>query len=192
MTTTKRCAVYTRVSTAEQKADLQLDELRQYAKFKKWQIVGTFSDTISGIRDKRPALDRMMAEARKGAFDVILIWKFDRFARNTRFLLEAVEEFQSLGLDFTSLQDNVDTSTSMGKAVVTILGAIAELERSTLTERVRAGQRAAMRRGVRFGRPRAEVNAAKVKELRRAGLSWRAVGAELNLATDTCRKALEQ
>jgi DNA invertase Pin-like site-specific DNA recombinase len=181
----KRVAIYTRVSTGDQNADLQKNELTEYCQWRKWQIVETYSDVMSGAKNKRPALDRLMADARRGRFDIVLCWKFDRFARNTRFLLESLEEFDELGIDFVSTQDSVDTSSSTGKAMFTILGAIAELERSTIKERVIAGQKAAKRRGVRFGRPSAHVDTDRAHKLRTEGLSWREVAAKMKVPKDT-------
>lgn len=181
----KRVGIYIRISTNDQKTALQNDELPEYCKYRKWQIVETYTDTVTGSKDRRPNLDRLMADAHRRKFDVVLIWKFDRFARNTRFLLEAVETFLALGIDFVSFTENLDTSTPMGKTVVTILGALAELERSNIRERVIAGQRAAKRRGVKFGRPMAEIDRAAVNKLRAEGQSWRAIAAQLDVAKNT-------
>jgi len=181
----KRAAIYCRISTSDQRPDLQENELREYCQFRKWDIVEAFTDTISGAEDRRPALDRMLAEARRGRFDVIVVWRFDRFARSTSHLLRSLEEFQSLGIDFVSLRESVDTSTPTGKAVFTIIAAIAELERSTIRERVIAGQKAARRRGVRFGRPTVEVDVEAVRKLRDRGLSWRSVSAKIGVPKDT-------
>ena len=137
------------------------------------------------LKDKRPALDRLMADVRRGKFDVVLVWKFDRFARSTSHLLRALEEFKSLSVDFVSLSESIDTSSPAGKAMFTILGAIAELERSTIRERVIAGQKAAKRRGVRFGRPSVEVDTDRALKLRKQGLSWRDVSEEVGVAKDT-------
>ena len=188
----KRVAIYTRISTGEQQDAMQKDELPTYATFRKWEIAGVYSDTISGSKDKRPALDRLMADVRRGKFDVVLVWKFDRFARSTRFLLEALELFQQLGVDFVSLHENIDTSTSTGKAMFTIIGAIAELERSSIKERCDAGRRAAVRRGVKFGRPAVEVNTSKVRSLRESGLSLRAIGIKVGVSHETVAKLLAQ
>lgn len=181
----KRVAVYVRVSTADQNADLQRTELAEYCAFRKWEIVSVYSDVMSGSKDRRPALNQLMVDAKRGKFDAVAVWKFDRFARSTRFLLEALEVFNSLGIDFVSLQENIDTSTSIGKALFTIISAIAELERATIVERVRAGQRAAKRRGVEFGRPTRDVDPAEVAKLRAEGKSWRAIAAQLDIAKNT-------
>jgi DNA invertase Pin-like site-specific DNA recombinase len=185
-----RAAIYVRISTGDQNPALQRDELPAYCTRRGWQISETYEDHISGRKDKRPNLDRLMADARRRKFDVVICWRFDRFARSTSHLLRALEEFQSLGIDFVSLQEAIDTSTPAGKMVFTVLGAVAELERSIITERVRAGQRAAKRRGVRFGRPSTEVPVDRISRLRRAGLSWRAIATQTGLAKDTLRRAV--
>ena len=181
----KRVAIYVRVSTSDQNPDLQRSELTEYCGFRKWEIVKIYSDVMSGSKDRRPSLDQLMADARRGRFDGLVVWKFDRFARSTRFLLEALELFNSLAIDFVSLQENIDTSTSIGKALFTIISAIAELERATIVERVRAGQRAAKRRGVRFGRPTREVDPIEVAKLRAEGRSWRSIAGVVGVAKDT-------
>jgi DNA invertase Pin-like site-specific DNA recombinase len=164
-----KVAIYTRVSTADQNADLQQTELNEYASFRKWNVAGVYADTISGAKDKRPALDRLMADAKRGKFDVIAVWRFDRFARSTSHLLRALEEFAALGIDFVSLKESIDTSTPTGKMIFTVLAAVAELERSTIRERVVAGQKAAKRRGVRFGRPQVQVDIREIETLRKQG-----------------------
>jgi len=181
----KRVAAYVRISTGEQNADMQVNELTEYAQFRKWETVETYSDKMSGAKDKRPALDRLMADARRGKFDVVAVWRFDRFARSTSHLLRALEEFAALGIDFVSLKESIDTSTPTGKMIFTVLAAVAELERSTIRERVVAGQRAAKRRGVRFGRPAVHVDTDRVLKLRGKGLSWRAVAEATGVAKDT-------
>lgn len=186
----KRAVIYTRVSTGDQNPDLQRNELLEYCQFRKWQIVEAYSDVMSGSKDRRPALDKLMADARRGKFDVVVVWKFDRFARSTSHLLKALEEFSALGIDFVSLQETIDTSTPTGKMVFTVLAAVAELERATIVERVRAGQKAAKRRGVRFGRPCVEVDADQARKLRSKGLSWRAISAEMGIPKDTVRRAI--
>jgi DNA invertase Pin-like site-specific DNA recombinase len=131
-----------------------------------------------------------MADARRGKFSVIAVWRFDRFARSTSHLLRALEEFSSLGIDFVSVTEAIDTSTPAGRMVFTVLGAVAELERSIIRERVVAGQRAAKRRGVKFGRPVVAVDAAEVRRLRGEGLSWRAIAAEIGVPKDTLRRSV--
>jgi len=149
-----RAALYLRVSTAEQKPDLQYDGLRGYAARAGLDVVQDYCDVaVSGRREGRPQLNALMAVARNQEIDCVLVWKFDRFARSTRHLLVALEEFDHLGVRFVSVQDQVDTSSPIGRAMFTIIGAMAELESSLISERVTAGMRAAEARGRHLGRP---------------------------------------
>jgi len=186
-----RAAIYIRISKDQQNSALQRDELPAYCTGRGWQVIETYEDHMTGGNDRRPQLDRLMADARRRKFDVVICWRFDRFARSSSHLLRALEEFQSLGIDFVSLREAIDTSTPAGKMVFTVLGAVAELERTIIRERVIAGQRAARRRGVRFGRPNLHVDVDEVSKLRNLGLSWRAIAAQTGLAKDTLRRALE-
>ena len=149
-----RTALYLRVSTADQKPDLQYDGLRGYAARAGLDIVQDYCDVaVSGRREGRPQLNALMTAARHHDIDCVLVWKFDRFARSTRHLLTALEEFDHLGVRFVSVQDQVDTDSPMGRAMFTIIGAMAELESSLISERVTAGMRAAEARGKHLGRP---------------------------------------
>ena len=149
-----RTALYLRVSTADQKPDLQYDGLRSYAAHAGLDIVQDYCDVaVSGRREGRPKLNALMSAARNHEVDCVLVWKFDRFARSTRHLLTALEEFNHLGVRFVSVQDQVDTDSPMGRAMFTIIGAMAELESSLISERVTAGMKAAEARGKHLGRP---------------------------------------
>ena len=149
-----RTALYLRVSTADQKPDLQYDGLRGYAARAGLDLVQDYCDVaVSGRREGRPQLNALMAAARNQEIDCVLVWKFDRFARSTRHLLTALEESDHLGVRFVSVQDQVDTDSPMGRAMFTIIGAMAELESSLISERVTAGMRAAETRGKHLGRP---------------------------------------
>src|SRR3954465_7901614 len=151
-----RAALYLRVSTLEQKPDLQYDGLRGYAARAGLEVVQDYCDVAaSGRKEGRPQLNALMAAARRREIDCVLVWKFDRFARSTRHLLAALEEFDHLGVRFISVQDQVDTSSPMGRAMFTLIGAMAELESSLISERVTAGMRAAQARGRHRGRPTA-------------------------------------
>ena len=150
-----RTALYMRVSTADQKPDLQIDGLRAYADRAELMITHEYLDVaISGRKQGRPQLNQLMTAARHYHFDAVLVWKFDRFARSTTHLLAALEEFNHLGIRFISVQDQIDTSSPMGKAMFTLIGAMAELESSLISERVTAGMQAAKARGKSLGRPR--------------------------------------
>jgi len=149
-----RTALYLRVSTPDQKPDLQYDGLRAYAVRAGLEVVQDYCDVgLSGRREGRPLLNALMSAARNREIDCVLVWKFDRFARSTRHLLAALEEFNHLGVRFISVQDQVDTDSPMGRAMFTIIGAMAELESSLISERVTAGMRAAETRGKHLGRP---------------------------------------
>jgi DNA invertase Pin-like site-specific DNA recombinase len=147
---------------------------------------------ISGAKQKRPELDRLMAEAHRRRFDAVVVWKFDRFARSVSHLLRALETFKALGIEFVSLSEQVDTSTPTGKMVFTVLGAVAELERSLIAERVRAGLRNAKAKGKKLGRPKVAVDRAKIVTLRRQGLSWAQIGDELGVSDATVRRAAQK
>ncbi|HKA52054.1 MAG TPA: recombinase family protein [Candidatus Binatia bacterium] len=149
-----RTALYLRVSTEHQKPDLQADGMRRYAARAKLAIVAQYLDVaISGRKEGRPQLQALMRAARNHEFDCVLVWKFDRFARSVPHLLRALEEFEHLGIRFISVQDQIDTQSPMGRAMFTIIGAMAELESSLISERVKAGMAAARARGRRLGRP---------------------------------------
>jgi len=182
-----KTAVYARVSTNNgQDPEMQLREVREYCKRRDWTVVSEYVDAgISGAKEKRPELDRLLTDAHRRRFDVVVVWRFDRFARSVSHLLRALETFNALGIAFVSLSEQVDTSTPAGKLVFTVLGAVAELERSLIAERVRAGLRNARAKGRRLGRPRCGVDAAEIKRLRAQGASWRAVGAALGVSAAT-------
>lgn len=188
-----RAAVYARVSTANngQSPEMQLRDFSEYCERRGWNVASgcEYVDCgISGTKENRPELDRLMADAHRRKFDVIVVWKFDRFARSVSHLLRALETFQALGIEFVSLTEGVDTSTPAGKMVFTVLGAVAELERSLICERVRAGLRNAKAKGKRLGRPRRLVDATRIAALRAQGLGWRAVGVKLGVSERTVRR----
>lgn len=180
-------AIYARVSTSNgQDPEMQLRELREYCERRGWHLKGEYIDSgISGMKNSRPELNRLMADAHKRLFDAVVVWRFDRFARSVSHLLRALETFGSLGIQFVSLSEQVDTSTPAGKMVFTVLGAVAELERSLIVERVRAGLRNARAKGKHLGRPRKLPDATEIKRLRAQGASWRMIGKELNVSPAT-------
>jgi DNA invertase Pin-like site-specific DNA recombinase len=190
---TGRVALYARVSTtgAGQSPEMQLRELREYADRRGWQIAGEYVDAgISGAKDRRPELDRMMADAHTRRFDVVAVWKFDRFARSVSHLLRALDTFRVLGIEFVSLSESLDTATPAGRMVFTVLGAVAELERSLIAERVRAGLRNARAKGKRLGRPRVAVDASQIARLRSQGASWRDISKQLGVSIGTAHAAM--
>jgi DNA invertase Pin-like site-specific DNA recombinase len=169
---------------------MQTRELREYCKRRGWQIAGEYVDLgISGTKEKRPELDRLMAAAHRRQFDAVIVWKFDRFARSVSHLLRALETFQALGIHFVSLSESLDTSTPAGKMVFTVLGAVAELERSLIVERVKAGLRNAKAKGKRLGRPEVAVDSDRIATLRAQGLSWPAIAEKLGVGVGTAYRA---
>jgi DNA invertase Pin-like site-specific DNA recombinase len=150
-----RCAFYVRVSTnnGQQNPEVQLNDMRPFAESRDWQLVGEYVDHCTGSKESRPELNRLLADARQRKFDVIVVWKLDRFARSLKHLVIALAEFESLGVQFVSLKDNLDLTTASGRLMFQIIGAMAEFERSLIQERVRAGLRNARAKGKRLGRP---------------------------------------
>ena len=185
-----RVALYGRVSTAEQNPAMQIDELRAYCIRRQWEIVEEFIDAgVSGSKESRPALNRLLADAKRRNFDAILVYRYDRFARSLRQLVNALAEFDALGIHFISLHEGVDTSTPNGRLVFGIFASIAEFERELIRGRVRSGLMAARAKGKRLGRPRVTVNAARIAVLRSHGLSWAKIGEALGLGEGTVRRS---
>jgi DNA invertase Pin-like site-specific DNA recombinase len=186
-----RVAIYGRVSTTNHGQDvtMQTGEMQQFAQARGWQFVDSYLDVgISGSKDRRPQLDRLMADARRRRFDVVLVYRYDRFARSLRHLVNALEEFRALGIEFVSIHEGVDTTTPNGRLIFGIFASIAEFERELIRDRVRSGLRNAKAKGRRLGRPRVAVDSARISGLRASGLSWRAVGKELGVSVRTARR----
>lgn len=173
-----------------QNPEMQLGELREYAARRGWQVVGEFVDRASGAKEQRPALNRLMADARQRKFDMIAVWKLDRFGRSLRHLVNAIAEFEALGVAFISLRDNLDLGTPAGRLMFQIIGAMAEFERALIRERVRAGLAHARSKGKRLGRPKVVVDAARIATLRASGASWRAISEQMRVGIGTLYKAV--
>ncbi len=189
-----RVAIYARVSThgKGQDVEMQLRDLRSYVQSRGMGVYREYCDNgISGRKTTRPELDELMADARKKKFDVVLCWRFDRFARSTKHLVTALEEFKHLGIDFISFQENIDTSSPMGKAMFTIVSAIAELEADIIRERVMAGLAKARAKGKRLGRPSPDINTEELIELRKSGLSIRSIATRMNLDKSLVHRSLK-
>ena len=188
-----KIALYARVSTNSQDTELQLADLRELAAGRRFEIVEEYIDHgISGTKDRRPALDRLMKDARRGCFQVGAVWRFDRWARSTKHLVSSLEEFQAIGVDFFSHQKSIDTSTPMGKAMFTITAAVAELERALIVESVRTGIHRAKQNGKRLGRPRVTVDVSKARELRDQGLSFKSISQFMGVSIGKIHAAIKE
>ena len=188
----KRVAVYVRVSTKDQSVDMQLNDLERYSRERGLDVFKVYEDNgVSGTKETRPALNELMDHAKKKRFDMVLVWRFDRFARSTKHLVTALHEFRHLGIDFISFQENIDTSSPLGEAIFTIISAMSTLERDIIAERVKGGLRKAKAKGKRLGRPRNIVDTDKVIEYRKQNKSIRQIASELNLSKGAVQRTLE-
>jgi DNA invertase Pin-like site-specific DNA recombinase len=169
---------------------MQLEEVRDYCARRDWKIVGEYVDTgISGAKEHRPALDRLLSDCRRRLVDAVVVYRYDRFARSLRQLVNALEEFRTIGIDFVSLHEGVDTSTPNGRLVFGIFASIAEFEREFIRDRVRSGLAAARAKGKRLGRPAVTVDRSKIASLRAQGRSWREISKEMGVGLGTLHRA---
>ena len=189
---TKKVGLYARVSTsASQSPEMQLVELREYAFTRGWAVVEEYVDHgVSGAKVSRPALNRLMADAKRRRFDVVACWKLDRFGRSVAHVVVALAELEALGIAFVSLTDNLDLGTPSGRFMFQIIAAFAELERAMIQERVSAGLQNAKRRGKRLGRPPATVDKARIARLRATGASLRTIADQVGVSVATVHKVL--
>ena len=180
--------VYSRVSTANggQDSTMQTRELVEYCQRRGWEIFDCYVDEgVSGKKDSRPELNRLMADAHARRFDVVVVWRFDRFSRSVSHLCRALEIFNALKINFISMIEQIDTTTPAGTFVFHVLAAVAESERQTIVERVRGGLRNARAKGKRLGRPRKTVDVDRIKSLRASGHSWRTIAGMMKLSVGT-------
>lgn len=178
------------VSTVQaQDPEMQLIELREYAERRGWKVISEYVDRTSGAKESRLALNRLMSDARCRKFDVIAVWKIDRFGRSLKHLVNALAELEALGMVFVSLKDHFDLGTPSGRLMFQIIGAMAEFERSLIRERVRAGLRHARAKSKRLGRPRIVVDISRITALRSQGRPWASIGRELGIGEATARRA---
>jgi DNA invertase Pin-like site-specific DNA recombinase len=188
----KRVALYMRVSTVDQHPETQLHDLRGLAAQRGFEIVQEYTDTISGAKAKRPGLDQLLSDARRGKFDVVVVWAFDRLARSVRHLLEVLDELNHLEIEFVSFRENIDTGGPLGRALIVIIGAIAELERSLIVERVKAGLRRARLEGRHIGRRPLDIDRVAVLRDRDRGLSLTEVAKAHGISRAMVSKILQQ
>src|SRR6201984_1312657 len=188
-----RIAIYARVSTKDQSCELQVRDLRAYCAARGFDLRRGYVDVSqSGAKDSRQELNKLMDDARKRQFDAIVVWRFDRFARSTKHLLTALEEFRSLGIQFISYQENIDQTRPVGQALFTIVSAVAQLERDLIRERVSAGIRHARACGKQLGRPRRIVSQDELVRLQREGHSLREIAKRLRVGYGTVRLRLRK
>jgi DNA invertase Pin-like site-specific DNA recombinase len=188
----KRAAVYVRVSTVDQHLQTQLIDLRQMASQRGLEIVREYRDQISGAKSRRPGLDELMRDARRGKFDVVLVWAFDRIARSVMHFLQVLDELNRLNVEFVSFREQVDTGGPLGRAIVVIVGAIAELERALIVERVRSGMRRAKLEGQRLGRPTLELDRDAIRRDRRRGQSLGQIARAHRISRTTVHRVLQE
>ena len=189
-----RVAIYARVSTTNgQSPEMQLSDLREYASRRGWETFAEYVDNgVSGAKESRPELNRLMADAHRRHFDVVLCWKVDRFGRSLKHLVNALADLDSYGIAFVSLRDNLDLSTPSGRLMFQIIGAMAEFERSLIQERVRAGLRNAKLKGKTLGRPPLTLDHGRIARLRASGATIREISAQLGVSASTVHKTLQQ
>jgi len=183
-----KAAVYSRVSTTGHGQDsaMQTRELREYCQRRGWDIFDCYVDEgVSGKKDSRPELNRLMADAHARRFDVVVVWRFDRFSRSVSHLCRALDTFHALKINFVSMIEQIDTTTPAGTFVFHVLAAVAESERATIVERVKGGLRNARARGKHLGRPRKTVDVDRINSLRASGHSWRSIANEMKLSVGT-------
>ena len=169
---------------------MQVREFHEFCKNRNWDVADEYIDAgISGAKDSRPELNRLMSDAKRRKFDAVVVYRFDRFARSTRHLVNALAEFNALGIQFVSMHEGIDTSTPNGRLVFGIFASIAEFERELIRDRVRSGLRNARAKGMRLGRPRTIVNTAEIASLRAKGASWSDVCNATGLSAGTAKRA---
>ena len=189
----KTAAIYARVSTSRQKFDLQVEELKKLIQRSGWKLYKVYVDEgFSGKDTKRPAFNEMMIAAQRREFEILTVWKFDRLSRSLKDLVTTLEELDSLGIDFMSHENHLDTSTPSGKLVFQVIAAVAEFERDIIVERVKAGMANAKRKGKHVGRPRIPDHVLEeARKLRKEGKSWREIGKALGVDPSGVRKRLK-
>ena len=188
----KTVALYLRVSTVDQHPETQLHDLRAMARQRGFEIVAEYTDRISGTKARRPGLDELLRDARRGRFQAVLVWASDRIARSVRHFLEILDELNHLGVEFISFRENLDTGGPLGCAVVIIIGAIAELERNLIIERVRAGMRRARLEGRHIGRKPLDIDRAAVLRDRARGHSLGQIARSFRISRATVSRVVKQ
>jgi DNA invertase Pin-like site-specific DNA recombinase len=188
----KRAALYLRVSTVDQHPETQVHDLRQMAAQRNFEIVAEYTDRISGVKARRPGLDDLMRDARRGKFDVVLVWASDRIARSVKHFLDVLDELNRLTVEFVSFREQIDTGGPLGRAIVVIIGAIAELERNLIVERVKAGMRRARLEGRQIGRQKLVLDRDAISRDRQLGLSLGQLAKNYGASRATIHRVLRE
>ena len=187
-----RVATYCRVSRSDQNPQLQAHETQRLVEGRGWNLVAKYADVgVSGSKDRRPQLDKLLAGARRGEYDVLVVWRSDRLFRSLRHMVTTIEELSAMGVGFTSVMEPFDTTTPTGKLLLHLVSAFAEFERQVLIERTKAGLAAARRRGAQIGRPRVHVPVAEAIRMKRQGVSLRQIAKKLRVGVATLHRALK-
>ena len=181
-----------RVSSLDQHPETQLLDLRQMAAQRGYEFVHEYTDRISGAKARRPGLDELMRDARRGRFDVVLVWASDRIARSVKHFLEVLDELNHLGIEFVSFREQIDTGGPLGRAIVVIIGAIAELERNLIIERVRTGMRRAKLEGRHIGRQPLDLDREAILRDRRRGCSLGQIAREHSISRATVHRVVHE
>ncbi len=187
----KRVALYLRVSSEEQKLDLQRDELTRFVKARDWDLIEVFEEKMTATKGNRPELKKLLTSARQRKIDIIVCWKMDRFFRSLKDLVVTLQELGELGVELVSLKDNLDLSTSQGKLMMHLLGAFAEFEASLIQERVRAGVQAYRKRHGKWGRPKS-IDSEAIIQLRNQGLTYRQISQKLSVGHGSVHSVLKK
>ena len=188
----KKAALYMRVSSLDQHPETQLLDLRQMAAQRGYEIVHEYADRISGAKARRPGLDELMRDARRGRFDVVLVWASDRIARSVKHFLEVLDELNHLGIEFVSFREQIDTGGPLGRAIVVIIGAIAELERNLIIERVRTGMRRAKLEGRHTGRQPLDLDREAILRDHRRGCSLGQIARDHGISRGTVHRVVHE
>ena len=185
-----KVAIYLRVSTLDQSTELQSNDLLRYCQARDWEIFSIYEDKATGTNDRRPELQRLLKDARERRMDCVVTWKLDRFFRSLKDMVNTLQELSDLNIQFVSLKDNIDLSTSTGRLMTHILGAFAEFEANLIRDRVRAGIAAAKANGKQIGKAKVH-DYDRIRELRSEGLSYTAIQRRLNISKGAVCRALE-
>ena len=188
-----KCARYLRVSRNDQNPQLQDDQTRDYLAHRRWQLTETYVDHgATGSHGRRPGLTRLLQDAKRGRFEVLLVWRSDRLFRSLRHMVTTLDDLAALNVGFASVTEPFDTSTPSGRLLVHLVSAMGEFEKAIMVERTKAGLQAAAKRGVRIGRPRVHVDLKRAHLLRAEGRTYKQIAADLGIGIATLHRAMRE